>query len=595
MQATRAAHAAIERCRGAVLPHIYRAMGSRHLPMEGLTLLHVDAHPDLLLPVSLPARTVHDPHTLFSELSIENWVLPAVFAGHVARVVWVRPPWARTMREGRHNFCVGRDPDSGTIRVSSTESYFLSDALYLPEGRLEDAKPVALEVVTLPLNADDAGASTDVPAGRKRRLELEETESAAPLKAAHVEPGVAQGQAASSVNYPESRSRREEASGAHVKAGPSADRTSPGHQTSTDKTSHRQERKPEQPTSTKRLTSPGQQMSRDKPSQKQQATPGRQSEPGQTTSPEQEASHEPATSPAQEISPVELRKSPKPETSTAEKDPSPTEETSPADRHLLPEGAPAGPTRGPVPPGVTAAVNGPRGQESCDVDGAGHRWRGGVRAVALRLLEACPGDGATLILDIDLDFFSVKNPFRDIYSQAELALLHDLYAFSRPDTDTEEALVSAVRRRQQHLEELELTFVELSRDDGPQSLEVLDSDPRWTSLVKLVTSLKSRLKERPDYAMVHQAGLTCDDQELPHHVSSQPELSALLLGLRDALCVLPPPTIVTMARSARLLAPSPCVCVCVLGERQCSGERAAVRTRQLEFDSCSWPTSVMYV
>lgn len=36
-----------------VLPYIYRAIGSKHLPFAGTTMLHFDSHPDLMAPLDL--------------------------------------------------------------------------------------------------------------------------------------------------------------------------------------------------------------------------------------------------------------------------------------------------------------------------------------------------------------------------------------------------------------------------------------------------------------------------------------------------------------------------------------------------------------
>ena len=48
-----------------VLPFIYRCMGSKHLPLEGNTIIHLDSHPDMLIPKDMPADTVWDKHELF--------------------------------------------------------------------------------------------------------------------------------------------------------------------------------------------------------------------------------------------------------------------------------------------------------------------------------------------------------------------------------------------------------------------------------------------------------------------------------------------------------------------------------------------------
>ncbi|MGH0145268.1 UNVERIFIED_CONTAM: hypothetical protein FKN15_032847 [Acipenser sinensis] len=130
-----------------VLPYIYRAIGARHLPIRNIAMVHLDSHPDLLIPVNMPADTVFDKEELFSELSIENWIMPVVYAGHLSNVVWLHPYWAQQIAEGEHKIFVGKDSSTTTIRVTSTDDYFLSDGLYVPEGHLENKKPFQLDVI----------------------------------------------------------------------------------------------------------------------------------------------------------------------------------------------------------------------------------------------------------------------------------------------------------------------------------------------------------------------------------------------------------------------------------------------------------------
>ena len=101
-----------------VLYYIHRAIGSRHLAYEGITVLHFDAHPDLTVPVKMTADTVFEQEKLYEEISIADWILPAVYAGHVSRVIWVKPPWADQIKEGVFNFKVGKHKKTGFIRYS---------------------------------------------------------------------------------------------------------------------------------------------------------------------------------------------------------------------------------------------------------------------------------------------------------------------------------------------------------------------------------------------------------------------------------------------------------------------------------------------
>jgi hypothetical protein len=64
-------------------------------------------------------------------LSIENWILPAVFAGHIGTIVWIKPKWANQISAGEYRITIGKDQASGgLIKCNSREDYFLGDMLY---------------------------------------------------------------------------------------------------------------------------------------------------------------------------------------------------------------------------------------------------------------------------------------------------------------------------------------------------------------------------------------------------------------------------------------------------------------------------------
>ncbi|XP_047545198.1 UPF0489 protein C5orf22 homolog [Vanessa atalanta] len=116
-----------------VLKFIYSAIGGKKLPLEGTTLVHLDAHPDMLIDRKLKGEDARAGRKVLPLLQIENWIVPAAAAGHISRVVWLRPPWAKQFADGSRIIHVGDHPETGLLRVDSKEPYYMSDALYSPQ------------------------------------------------------------------------------------------------------------------------------------------------------------------------------------------------------------------------------------------------------------------------------------------------------------------------------------------------------------------------------------------------------------------------------------------------------------------------------
>ncbi|KAL7298769.1 hypothetical protein TKK_0008514 [Trichogramma kaykai] len=80
------------------------------------------------------------------------------------------------------------------------------------------------------------------------------------------------------------------------------------------------------------------------------------------------------------------------------------------------------------------------------------------------------------------------------------------------------------------------------------------STARWYEAVKeLHQEMHKHYKDQEiDWMLVHNSGCTIDDTELPHHVTSRPDLERFIEGaFRAFLLALPAlPTIVTVARSS---------------------------------------------
>ncbi|XP_010183439.1 PREDICTED: UPF0489 protein C5orf22 homolog [Mesitornis unicolor] len=386
-----------------VLPFIYRAIGSKHLPASNISLVHLDSHPDLLIPVNMPADTVFDKEALFSELSIENWIMPAVYAGHISQVVWLHPPWAQQILEGKHHFLVGKDVSTTTIRVTGTDHYFLSDGLYVPADQLENQKPLNLHVILVkPTEAsNNQEENGEVASAKKLKLNTDDTASTASASSSVV-PGDL------------------------------------GHSTPSLKTKEVQNA----------------------------STPDK----------------------AETLS-------------------------------------------------------------ECSTSGSLRNSGCPIREIVKDVCQVLQ-KGDAYVLDIDLDFFSVKNPFKEMYTQTEYELLQELYSFQKPHRNAaEESLLDCVENRVHQLEDLEAAFADLCDSDDEETLQKWASYPGMKSLVQLVHSLKTRM-ESPDYEMVHQAGLTCDYVELPHHVSTEEEIEGLIQSIKILLKDMPKPTLVTVARSS---------------------------------------------
>ncbi|XP_066290261.1 UPF0489 protein C5orf22 homolog [Branchiostoma lanceolatum] len=371
------------------LYYIYRAIGSHHLPLHGVTMVHLDSHPDMLIPWKMSADTVFDREELFNTLSIENWILPAAYAGHLDCVVWVKPPWAEQIQEQSVSFYIGKHTTSGTIRVSSTESYFLSEALYAPESQLENKRLITLHVLTL------SGSS------HTTHDEIE----------------------------PEVKRRRTD------------------HQTQCE-------------------------------AEKQDGTAQNLCKDTDTLS------HAKYTHDA-----VQQRS-----------------------EECIPE----------------------------DFDVAN-------RKIMMEILSSVRKSRA-MILDIDLDFFSTQNPFQDLFTDEQFKIIRKLYNFERPSGADEDALLTYTEGRQQLLEQLEEICTDLQ--NGTELKDIECDTSRKELLATLVNSMRETFEDNLDFELIHLAGCTCDDTELPHHVSSQEEITNLTAAMETMLSCLPAPTLVTVARSS---------------------------------------------
>ena len=63
---------------------------------------------------------------LLENLTISDWILPAVYQQHFTSVVWIKPPWSSQIVAGEYEVELGVD-DAGLLKTSSKLPYYLSD------------------------------------------------------------------------------------------------------------------------------------------------------------------------------------------------------------------------------------------------------------------------------------------------------------------------------------------------------------------------------------------------------------------------------------------------------------------------------------
>nr|XP_039262939.1 UPF0489 protein C5orf22-like [Styela clava] len=303
------------------LEHIYRAIGSKYLPTNDITMLHFDAHPDMIIP-DISADDVYDKKKLFDSLSIENWITPALFAGHISSLVWLKAEWARQISDGFYEFEIGKHFESLKIRATFPDDYFLSECLYSPKNELIDPKNVNFYVKTI-----------------------------------------------------------------------------------------------------------------------------------------------------------------KPDNSEYDK------------------------------------------TDFCEILGK-----------------------KTYILDIDLDFFSTKNPIKEMLSYENYSKLKKIYEFSPPSTRSEKDIKNCLENRQKLLNELKNMLLDIERGDNEKWTE----KDTFSTLKYIYENVKkSDSGNEIDAALLHEFGCTCDDPELPHHVSTEAEINKLIKSVEICLKNIGrPPTLVTVSRSS---------------------------------------------
>lgn len=131
------------------LAHWIAAVASGRLPREGVTIVHIDAHPDLSLPrAPFPRGFRDDARAVLAHTHIASFQLAAVRMGFVDEIVWLRPRWAETFPDGPRTFQMG-ELASGQLAVDDPSDHYVLDEGWAPSSALRDVQPVRFRVMPL--------------------------------------------------------------------------------------------------------------------------------------------------------------------------------------------------------------------------------------------------------------------------------------------------------------------------------------------------------------------------------------------------------------------------------------------------------------
>ncbi|KAF7257643.1 hypothetical protein EG68_05815 [Paragonimus skrjabini miyazakii] len=130
-----------------VVPYIYRFIGAKKIPFSGLKMVHFDSHPDLGIPDMKACEIRQNPQKLIEKISIEDWIIPLIFAGHVDHVIWLHPTWSGQLCDRKPTcYTVGEDKETKRLGVDIPEPYFYNEAVFCSEEDMNSPVKFGLTV-----------------------------------------------------------------------------------------------------------------------------------------------------------------------------------------------------------------------------------------------------------------------------------------------------------------------------------------------------------------------------------------------------------------------------------------------------------------
>ena len=165
-------------------------------------------------------------------------------------------------------------------------------------------------------------------------------------------------------------------------------------------------------------------------------------------------------------------------------------------------------------------------------------------------LEAITKD-KICVLDIDLDFYSTLNPFKDMYKEVKLyERLKTIYTFDKVPDDDGKRIKAGDKRRKllEELGSLAALFQKGSQDKFKGNSQHFEA---FSDIKKDISDQYGEAEaDKVDWLLIHDAGCTCDDTDLPHHVSDEEEIKKLVIRTEMIIKTMTRPKMITIARSS---------------------------------------------
>lgn len=117
------------------MPFIHSFYRARKVLDSDVTLVHIDAHPDLSIPSASESHTIadwNDVDTLYEILAepggIAEFIIPLFTKHLIAQMIWVRSAWSNQLPDGYKKFAVGEYKEQP--KVNWRIPYYLDDFSY---------------------------------------------------------------------------------------------------------------------------------------------------------------------------------------------------------------------------------------------------------------------------------------------------------------------------------------------------------------------------------------------------------------------------------------------------------------------------------